>query len=146
MTSCFRIPSAPHLRLFLNPEILNVARATPRISLNRKSQICGTSGRVNREVIFERAQRVNCCGGFVCGRFRGESARGDGRFAAWAGDQPTLEKQAFLPSLESPAPGLPAADRTTGPQSPEGAPDPLFCERGRARVSLSQERRISWGH
>ncbi len=54
ITSAFRIPSAPHLRLELNREILNVARATPRILLNPSNQICGTSGRAKREVIFAR--------------------------------------------------------------------------------------------
>ena len=39
ITSAFRIPSAPHLRFELNHEILNVARATPRISLNPSNQI-----------------------------------------------------------------------------------------------------------
>ena len=54
ITSAFRIPSAPHLWLELNREILNVAQATPRISLNPSSQICGTSGRAKREVILAR--------------------------------------------------------------------------------------------
>ena len=38
----FRIVTAPHLRLALNREILNVTRATPAASLNRVSQIYGT--------------------------------------------------------------------------------------------------------
>ena len=54
ITSAFRIPSAPQLRPGLNREILNVGRATPPISLNRPGQICGTSGRANREVISAR--------------------------------------------------------------------------------------------
>ena len=52
--SDFRIPSAPHLRLGLNLEILTVGQTTLPISLNRPSQICGTSGRANREVISAR--------------------------------------------------------------------------------------------
>ena len=39
ITSAFRIPSAPHLRLGLNLEILNVGTATPPIPLNRPIQI-----------------------------------------------------------------------------------------------------------
>ncbi len=52
--STFRIPSAPHLRFELKREILNVARATPRISLNPSKQICGTSGRAKPEFTLAR--------------------------------------------------------------------------------------------
>ncbi len=45
ITPHFRIPPAPHLWLVLNREILNVAQATPTVSLNRPSQIYGTGGR-----------------------------------------------------------------------------------------------------
>ena len=56
ITPNFRIPSVPtpipaaagtgpYLRLDLNREILNVAQATPPVSLNRANQICSTSGR-----------------------------------------------------------------------------------------------------
>ena len=54
-TSRFRIPPAPHLRLALNREKLNVGRATPRFSLNRASQIYGTVGPEFQEVILARA-------------------------------------------------------------------------------------------
>ena len=77
ITSVFRIPSARHLRLGLNLEILNVARATPAISLNRPTQICGPPGRAIPEVIPARALNERSCTPFVdTGVGRDASRRG----------------------------------------------------------------------
>ena len=65
ITPHFRIPSVPtpipaaagtgpYLRLDLNREILNVARATPTVSLNRANQICNTSGREFHGLILSK--------------------------------------------------------------------------------------------
>lgn len=58
-SSRFRIPSSPHSRLALNHEILNMARATPAVSLSRASQLCGTAGREFCGPIPVRALRTD---------------------------------------------------------------------------------------
>ncbi len=87
ITSGFHIPSASHLRFALNRNVLNVARATPRILLNRASQICGTSGRAIRRVVFERALRFTAV--FLCCLF---AALGPGMAGAESQNAPAGEQ------------------------------------------------------